>query len=58
MIEFSVNKFGAISATDDDGNEFVICDDDTLYINEVNFKLCDLEQILSKMKELQGDKCQ
>lgn len=55
MIEFSVNKFGAISATDDDGNEFVICDDDTLYINEVNFKLYDLEQILSKMKELKNN---
>lgn len=55
MIELSTNKFGAISGTDDDGNEFVICDDDTLYINEVNFKLYDLEQILSKMKELKNN---
>ena len=52
-IEFGTNKFGAVSGIDDDGNEFIICDDDTLYINEVNFKFCDLEQILTKRKELQ-----
>ena len=54
-IKFGTNKFGAVSGIDDDGNEFIICDDDTLYINEVNFKFCDLEQILIKMKELKDD---
>ena len=51
-IDFGTNKFGAVSGIDDDGNEFIICDDDTLYINEINFKFCDLEQILIKMMEL------
>lgn len=55
MIEFNKNKLGAVSAIDSNGNEFILCDDNTIYINDKNVDCDVLRSILTKMKELQGE---
>lgn len=57
MIEFDKNKFGTVSAVDSNGNEFILCDDNTIYINDKNVDCDVLRSILAKMKALQDTAC-
>lgn len=55
-IEFDINKFGTVSAVDSNGNGFILCDDNTIYVNDKEIDCDDLQKILSKIKELQKER--